>query len=218
MPLEGHRAPRRNYRVVFLGSTGVGKTSIINQLLYENFPEQHKETLEELHRHVLIFDTMAVEIDILDTSGTHEFPAMRHLAITTGNAFLLVYSVKNQESFANIKFLINEIKEYKQDNDYFILVVANKSDLLKNENKGNALDESVVCFDWEEKFVTISAKTGDNIKNVLEILKENVEKKIIDENKKLPHLRRISMPAMISKHGHEKLPSMKRKARLYSAD
>ena len=40
---------KRHFRVVLLGSTGVGKTCIVSRLLYEKFVQQHKATVEELH-------------------------------------------------------------------------------------------------------------------------------------------------------------------------
>jgi small GTP-binding protein len=216
LELEKRTSRMRNFRVVLLGSTGVGKTSLIKQLLYKDFPERHKETLEELHRHVLDMGAMSVEIDILDTSGTHEFPAMRQLAIATGNAFLLVYSVDIRESFANVKFLINEIKENKQGSDYFIIVIANKSDLEDIDKEQKALNESIVCMEWSEKLVVTSAKTGGNIVKVLDYIKEKVKDKIASESKKQPHLRRISMPSIkLTKHRQN---ALKKNSRTFSAD
>lgn len=37
-------------RVVMMGAARVGKTSIIKQFLYDQFPDRYKETIEELHR------------------------------------------------------------------------------------------------------------------------------------------------------------------------
>jgi len=47
-------------RVVMMGAARVGKTSIIKQFLYDQFPSRYKETIEELHRGERIY----LKIDI----------------------------------------------------------------------------------------------------------------------------------------------------------
>ena len=59
----------------------------------------HRETIEELHRGEYDLNGLRLTLDILDTSGSHCFPAMRKLAIDTGDAFVLVYSVESETSF-----------------------------------------------------------------------------------------------------------------------
>ncbi|XP_060603434.1 ras-related protein Rap-2c-like isoform X1 [Ruditapes philippinarum] len=218
MPLP--RQPvSQNYRVVVMGTAGVGKSSIINQFIHNKFTENHIETIEELHRHSMKFETMSVEIDILDTSGSHEFPAMRKLAIATGDAFVLVYSVANEESFEIVKSLRNEIKEHKQNGKYSIVVVANKTD-LGDQTGEHAVNESVVCMDWEEKFVTTSAKTGENIDCVFQLLENQIKERIKLEEKRHSFIRRISMPVMrlAAKSERQKTPLLKSKARTHSVD
>lgn len=149
------RAERRNFRVVVMGSSGVGKTAIINRFLYTKFPEKYIETIEELYHHVVRFEAMSVEIDILDTSGSHEFPAMHKLAISTGDAFLLVYSIDKADSFENVRKLKDEVKELKQEEDCFVLIIANKLDLARKRSCDQAVKESIVCLEWEEKFLKL---------------------------------------------------------------
>lgn len=52
-------------------------------------------------------------VEILDTAGTHCFPAMRQLSIQTGRAFVLVFSVDSLQSFyetINLYELITKIR------------------------------------------------------------------------------------------------------------
>ncbi|XP_052816621.1 ras-related protein Rap-2b-like [Mya arenaria] len=186
----------QNFRVVVMGTGGVGKSSIISKFMNDKFTEIHKETIEELHRHRMRFDSVSVEIDILDTAGSLQFPAMRKLAIATGDAFLLVFSANNPESFETVKHLRDEIREQKQKGQYSIVVIANKTDLDTEDSHSHAVTESVVCMDWEEKFITTSAKTGDNIDIVFQTLENKIRERITLEKKRLSFFRRISMPVM----------------------
>lgn len=52
-------------------------------------------------------------IEILDTAGLHQFPAMRRLSIMSGDAFIVVFSVDNRESFEEALQLIQLIFETK---------------------------------------------------------------------------------------------------------
>ncbi|KAK2138468.1 hypothetical protein LSH36_2996g00001 [Paralvinella palmiformis] len=49
--------------------------------------------VEEFHRKEVVVEGRPLTLDIVDTSGGQEFPTMRDLAIASGDAFLLVFSV-----------------------------------------------------------------------------------------------------------------------------
>ena len=57
----------------------------------------------------------STQVDILDTSGDMQFPAMRRLSIATAHAFLLVYATTSGPSFASVKQCFEEIKEQRAD-------------------------------------------------------------------------------------------------------
>ncbi|XP_045211118.2 ras-related protein Rap-2a-like [Mercenaria mercenaria] len=216
MPFD-HTRGSSNYRVVVMGTAGVGKSSIISQFMHNKFPETHKETVDELHRHKMKFNTMSVEIDILDTSGSNEFPAMRRLAMATGDAFILVYAVDNHESFETVKRLRDEIKEYNHKDHYSIVVVANKTDLEETEPVIQTVNESVVCIDWEEKFVFTSAKTGVNVEIVFQLLENKIKERIKLEEKRLSFFRRISMPIIkLAKPERQHAPKLNKNSRTQS--
>lgn len=86
MPSESDFAiPAKNcYRMVILGSTKVGKTAIVSRFLNGRFDEQYTPTIEDFHRKLYRIKGDVYQLDILDTSGNHPFPAMRRLSILTG--------------------------------------------------------------------------------------------------------------------------------------
>ena len=88
-----HHLPIETYKLVVLGGPRVGKTAIVQRFLYDKFPELHAATVEELHK--ADYDVKGlgtVSVEILDTSGSFEFPAMKRLAITGGEFIYIVFN------------------------------------------------------------------------------------------------------------------------------
>lgn len=77
--------PARNCsRLVILGSSKVGKTAIVSRFLTGRFEDAYTPTVEDFHRKLYSIRGELYQLDILDTSGNHPFPAMRRLSILTG--------------------------------------------------------------------------------------------------------------------------------------
>lgn len=77
--------PAKNcYRMVILGSSKVGKSSIVSRFLTGRFDDAYTPTIEDFHRKFYSIRGEVYQLDILDTSGNHPFPAMRRLSILTG--------------------------------------------------------------------------------------------------------------------------------------
>lgn len=99
--------PAKNcYRMVILGSTKVGKTAIISRFLNERFDDQYTPTIEDFHRKFYSIKGDVYQLDILDTSGNHPFPAMRRLSILTGElSFETTYFYSTQSLLATAEIL-----------------------------------------------------------------------------------------------------------------
>lgn len=97
-------------RIVVLGAAKVGKSSIIQQFLYDQFSKRYSRTIEDLHvAEYNLSSGASLTLEILDTTGSYQFPAMRALSISNGNAFLLVYSVDDEESWNHIDELRHQV-------------------------------------------------------------------------------------------------------------
>jgi small GTP-binding protein len=84
-----------------------------------------------------------LQVDILDTAGDMQFPAMRRLSIATAHSFLLVYATTSAPSFDSIKRCFEEIREQRADYQDIPLVVAgNKLDLASTHREVTIEDVS----------------------------------------------------------------------------
>ncbi|XP_064460437.1 ras-related protein Rap-1b-like [Ornithodoros turicata] len=120
----------RENKLVVLGAGGVGKTSLIVQFLEGFFSFTYKPTVEDCYRHtVQTPDGLFHTVEILDTAGSHHFPAMRELSIRSGRGFVLVFSVDSLQSFHEAVQLWHLIVKIRGEHVPIVLV-GNKSDLI----------------------------------------------------------------------------------------
>ncbi|XP_036403554.1 rasd family member 4 [Megalops cyprinoides] len=157
---------KTHVRLVFLGAAGVGKTALIRRFLQDTFETKHRRTVEELHSKEYDINGVKVTIEIMDTSGSYSFPAMRKLSIQNSDAFALVYAIDDPESLEAVKSLRDEILEVKEDKLTPIVVVGNKTD-REGERQVSSEDVlSTVELDWNNCFLEASAKENDNVVEV----------------------------------------------------
>ncbi|KAM9747421.1 dexamethasone-induced Ras-related protein 1 isoform 2-T2 [Dama dama] len=91
------RVPAKNcYRMVVLGSSKVGKTAIVSRFLTGHFEDAYTPTIEDFHRKFYCIRGEIYQLDILDTSGNHPFPAMRRLSILTDSRHQVVPQEQDQ--------------------------------------------------------------------------------------------------------------------------
>ncbi|XP_075724136.1 GTP-binding protein Di-Ras2-like [Rhipicephalus microplus] len=158
-------------RLVTLGGGGVGKSSIVKRFLFNTYSDRYKPTVEDLFCKEYDLESMTLKVDILDTAGDHQFPAMRRLSIANGHAFLLVYSVDSMASFELVKQCFQEVREHKPDyQEVPIIVAGNKIDLPADRRQVSKEDVAEWLFcdlpRLRAKFVECSAKENTNIREL----------------------------------------------------
>nr|CAD7410152.1 unnamed protein product [Timema cristinae] len=221
---------KEQHRVVVMGAARVGKSSIISQFLYDKFNPRYRETIEELHRgEYELQDGASLTLDILDTSGAFQFPAMRALSISTADAFILVYAVDDVETWEEVRRLRDQdvdtpkyLAPWIRISDYFLLqileargcrvpivVVGNKED-LSEEGVGRAVPkevaETTALFDWECGYVECSAK---NNRRIVDVFKELlVQAKVRYNLSPAVRRRRQSLPNYVTGSGSAKSKHM----------
>ncbi|XP_017776689.1 PREDICTED: GTP-binding protein Di-Ras1 [Nicrophorus vespilloides] len=158
-------------RLVILGGAGVGKSCIIKRFLTNTYTDKYRSTIEDLYNREYDLGHMTLKVDILDTAGDMQFPAMRRLCIATAHAFLLVYAVTSSPSFDCIKQCFEEIREQRADFQEIPIVVAgNKLDLTSTHREVRIEDVSEWVFcelpKLRVKVLECSAKDDINVKEI----------------------------------------------------
>ncbi|XP_078286771.1 GTP-binding protein Rhes-like [Rhinoraja longicauda] len=170
---------KNSYRMVVLGASKVGKSCIVSRFLNSRFEEHYTPTIEDFHRKVYNIRGDIYQLDILDTSGNHPFPAMRRLSILTGDVFILVFSLDSRDSFEEVQRLHRQIIECKmclkgktqEELEIPMALCGNKSDHgeLHREVPADEAERLVAC-DANSAYFEISAKKNSNVEEMFRAL------------------------------------------------
>ena len=163
----------KEIKVILLGDTGVGKTSIINRYINNKFDPDNDNTLSSsFSTKEVIKNDVLYRLNLWDTIGQEKYNAITNILIKGSNIIILVYSVDSFSSFENIDFWYNSVKDILQEDKYILAIVGNKSDLIKEDEAVVSEEEARNYAKGKNAFFKlISAKEDqDGIKSLLDIL------------------------------------------------
>lgn len=122
-------------KVVAIGDSGVGKTSLIQTFEHSRFTEDFKPTIgADFSNKEITVDGKIVILQIWDTAGQERFQSLGTSFYRGADCCLLVYDITNKSSLDNIEswWELFIQKSMVQDQESFpFMVVGNKSDLAE---------------------------------------------------------------------------------------
>eukprot|EP00794_Sanderia_malayensis_P010781 gene10781-11935_t len=156
----------REYKVVVLGSGGVGKSALTVQFVSNQFLEKYDPTIEDFYRKEIEVDNSPSVLEILDTAGTEQFASMRDLYIKNGQGFLLVYSITNMQTLQDVGPLRDQIIRVKGTDKVPMILVGNKQDIYDERDVSPEAGQAKAS-EWHHcPFYETSAKTRYNVNEV----------------------------------------------------
>ena len=176
-----------HYKLVVLGSGGVGKSALTVRFVQGIFVYKYDPTIEDSYRKQAEVDGQQCLLEILDTAGTEQFSAMRDLYMRNGQGFALVYSITSRASFEELAQLRYQILVVKDAFHVPMVLVGNKCD-LENEREVSTDEGQSLARQWGNiTFMETSAKSKINTS---EIFYDLVRQIISLQRKKLKARRR----------------------------
>ena len=154
-------------KVVLIGESGVGKTSIISQFIDQIFQEDQQSTIGGTFstKTLKCGNGKILKLEIWDTAGQERYRSVTKMFYKDANAAILVYDITNKYSFEELQnYWIEQVKESSPKN-IILAIVANKSDLIDKE----LVDEEMArqfAKDNNALFENTSAKNSVGVENL----------------------------------------------------
>ncbi|XP_046851165.1 GTP-binding protein Di-Ras1-like [Xenia sp. Carnegie-2017] len=169
MPKCRVRYTINNYKLVIFGSAAVGKSSLVRRFIFDEFRITYRPTVEECYRYMMHSKNYFYNLTIVDTGGSHEFPAMKDLHITGSAAFILVLSVDDVKSLNQFMKDSKIILEKREDAK--ILIVLNKIDKQNRAFSAMQIIGHMEKYrEWNSKFqykyLETSAENNNNVRKL----------------------------------------------------
>lgn len=162
------------YKVVLVGDSGVGKTSLILKFVDNIFNEESVSNMGvDCKTKVITVKGKKVALVIWDTAGQERFRTISGSFYNGAKGIIIVYDITDEESFRSVQIWATEIDRYVQNSDIQQLLVGNKSDLSeKRAVSKTAAEETAEKI--QVKYFETSAKSGENVEKIFETLVQDI--------------------------------------------
>ena len=164
------------FKLVVLGESRVGKTSITLRYCTNDFSEEQKSSTNASYfDKKLTADDTDVNLCIWDTAGQEEYHALNSVYYRDAVGAILVYDITDQDSFDKVRTWVEELRLYLP-RDTPIAIAGNKCDMASNRQVDH--DEAIAYSkSMKGAHFDTSAKTGQGIEELFVELSKAILRK-----------------------------------------
>jgi small GTP-binding protein len=165
MATETKASKLYQYKVVLLGESAVGKSSLVLRFIKGQFNEYQESTIgASFTSPVFHVDGDTVKFEIWDTAGQERYHSLAPMYYRGANAAIVAYDITNRNSFQKAQSWVDELKK-QASQDVAIALVGNKLD-LETKRAVDTQEGKDFADNHGLLFLETSAKTGDNVSDV----------------------------------------------------
>ncbi|CAD8110954.1 unnamed protein product [Paramecium primaurelia] len=145
------------FKLILLGDSNVGKTSILKRYSENTFSEQQAPTIGlAFYKKVVERKNIKITLEIWDTAGQEKFKKIAPIYYRNAQAVLICFDVSKRDTLEGAKRWLEEIDKYL-NSDCVKFLVGNKQD------QGDFNVDQAFLENNHMKYIQTSAKTGYNI-------------------------------------------------------
>lgn len=156
---------RVDLKVVMLGNTACGKTSLVERYIYKRFNTNYQATIgAAFGARKVSLEGRQLCLGVWDTAGSERYQAMSRIYYRDAKAAIICYDITDAECMARAKFWVKEVKENEESCSIYLC--GTKLDLVKTEPQLRQVDRHD-AIEYTEgiggKHFETSSKTGENV-------------------------------------------------------
>ena len=185
-------------KIILVGNSSVGKTSIIHKFIDRNFEEQITATVSTTFKakKIKIDPFTEANLKIWDTAGQERYRSLTANYIRGSNGVLVVFDLANKGSFEELDKWMEIIRDVIAENKIEKILVGNKTDLPEEEKVISDEMATKYADEHNMKYFSVSAKEGINIDILFEQIGndciKNLQEQEKEENKNEERLSALS--------------------------
>lgn len=159
------------FKLVLLGGSAVGKSSIVQRFVKNSFDEFRESTIGAafLTQSIEINEpeNIIVKFEIWDTAGQERYRSLASMYYRNAQAAIIVYDITQTDSLEKAKYWIRELQKQTVSSNIIIALVGNKLD-LKSERTVSYESANSLASELGLLYFEVSAKTGESVSELFE--------------------------------------------------
>ena len=162
----------RSIKIIILGDSNVGKTSLIQRLINKEFVNPSATLGIEYHTYIISLNEFKIRMQIWDTAGQEKFNSLVKSYYQNAEVGIFIYSIDKEDSFNDIKTWYKNFKENSTQNSFNILI-GNKKDLEEEKREVSFEKGENFAKQSEFKFFKeITCKLDNKSNDIIDIFDE----------------------------------------------
>ena len=178
--LQDSKEYDKSIKVILIGDSYVGKSSIIDRLKSNTFKINQPSTIGLEHHSIIIkINSYILRMQIWDTAGLEKFDSIAATYYKSTEVVLFVYAINLKSSFDRIIDWAKQVDDNKtNDEEQLRILIGNKTDLESKREvsfeEGKALANNIGCSNCIE--ISCLEKESDVNNNRIESIVEIIGK------------------------------------------
>lgn len=178
--------PSPGYKIVLLGDSSVGKTSLVHRFTNGSFNENTANTIgaafitknfplsNDPNRHV--------KLEIWDTAGQERYRSLTPMYYRSARVALVCFDMSDiQSSFERVRYWVDQMELNSSETEKKVIVVGNKSDMYKESDSNELATIEAYCEEHQLQLFQCSAKDGKGVTELFTYIVDKIDDSFFHE-------------------------------------